>query len=207
MTQTAVTAKIDPRTIDTLTRKEIIEHIQKDLPEDKANLVSPVFTCLLNKIIDTLSNKQSVMLKSVGTFSVVHKASRKGVRNPKTGEELVLDPRYIVTLNGTKKIDEKLITSELVKEVTTDVLNLQSKDKLDVKSDFVQTCLYKFIDLINSVEQGTHRIELRGFGVFSPTFVKAKKCRNPKTGESVWVDSKFKVSFKLSSKLRKKLNA
>lgn len=29
MTQTAVTAKIDPRTIDTLTRKEIIEHIQK----------------------------------------------------------------------------------------------------------------------------------------------------------------------------------
>lgn len=47
-----------------------------------------------------------------------------------------------------------------------------------------------------------NRVEIRGFGVFSPRDLSARQGRNPRTGESVLVPSKRVVHFKPGKELR-----
>ena len=50
-------------------------------------------------------------------------------------------------------------------------------------------------------------VELRNFGRFSIKTIKAKyNARNPKTGESIYVPEKKKVSFKMSKHLKQIIN-
>ncbi|MCB1530812.1 MAG: integration host factor subunit beta [Rhodospirillales bacterium] len=50
------------------------------------------------------------------------------------------------------------------------------------------------------------RVELRGFGAFSVKHRDARTGRNPRTGETVHVDSKRLPFFKTGKALREKLN-
>ena len=52
-----------------------------------------------------------------------------------------------------------------------------------------------------------HRIELRGFGVFSVRTRNARAGRNPRTGEKVSVESKKVPFFKAGKKLKDRLNS
>ncbi|WP_308165052.1 HU family DNA-binding protein [Acidithiobacillus ferrooxidans] len=47
-----------------------------------------------------------------------------------------------------------------------------------------------------------NRVEIRGFGVFSPRDLSARQGRNPRTGESVIVSSKRTLHFKPGKELR-----
>ena len=50
-------------------------------------------------------------------------------------------------------------------------------------------------------------VELRDFGRFSIKTIKAKyNARNPKTGETIYVPEKKKVSFKMSKHLKQEIN-
>jgi integration host factor subunit beta len=50
-------------------------------------------------------------------------------------------------------------------------------------------------------------VELRDFGRFSIKTIKAKyNARNPKTGETIYVPVKKKVSFKMSKHLKQTIN-
>ncbi len=50
-------------------------------------------------------------------------------------------------------------------------------------------------------------VELRNFGRFSIKTIKAKyNARNPKTGETIYVPEKKKVSFKMSKHLKQEIN-
>ena len=51
------------------------------------------------------------------------------------------------------------------------------------------------------------RVELRGFGAFSVKQREARVGRNPRTGESVKVESKAVPFFKTGKLLREKLNS
>lgn len=51
------------------------------------------------------------------------------------------------------------------------------------------------------------RVELRGFGAFSIKERAARMGRNPRTGETVRVDSKLIPYFKTGKQLREKLNS
>ena len=52
-----------------------------------------------------------------------------------------------------------------------------------------------FDSIVNTlVEDG--RVELRGFGVFAVKWRKARKARNPQTGETVTVPERCAVTFK-----------
>jgi integration host factor subunit beta len=50
------------------------------------------------------------------------------------------------------------------------------------------------------------RVELRGFGAFSVKQRGARTGRNPRTGETVSVDSKIVPYFKTGKELRERLN-
>lgn len=64
-------------------------------------------------------------------------------------------------------------------------------------------------DVVNAVFESMRdalleddRIEVRGFGSFSIRERKAKKGRNPRTGEQVFVDKKKSVHFRPGKELR-----
>jgi nucleoid DNA-binding protein len=63
-----------------------------------------------------------------------------------------------------------------------------------------------FIDEIkNCLKEGDH-LEIRGFGTFKAHHYKARKARNPKTGEEVMVPNKRKAAFKPSKDFNKILS-
>jgi integration host factor subunit beta len=63
-----------------------------------------------------------------------------------------------------------------------------------------------FEEIAGALARGD-RVELRGFGAFSVKERGARMGRNPRTGESVSVSSKYIPYFKTGKQLREKLNA
>src|SRR5438270_12617188 len=76
---------------------------------------------------------------------------------------------------------------EIVKQIADRIGETQLKTK-----DIVQRTFDAIVDTL--IEQG--RIELRNFGVFEVKQRKARKARNPRTGEKVEVPPKCAVTFK-----------
>ena len=63
-----------------------------------------------------------------------------------------------------------------------------------------------FLDEVkNCLAEGKH-LEIRGFGTFKVKNHKARKARNPKTGQEVLVPARKKAVFKVSRELNKILN-
>lgn len=62
-----------------------------------------------------------------------------------------------------------------------------------------------FQEISNALAQGD-RVELRGFGAFSVKHRESRVGRNPRTGDTVKVESKRLPFFKTGKALREKLN-
>ena len=60
--------------------------------------------------------------------------------------------------------------------------------------------------LISNALRRNDRIEIRGFGTFSTRKRGARLARNPKTGSSIAVNSKFHPYFRASKLLRQLVN-
>ena len=92
-----------------------------------------------------------------------------------------------------------MIRSELVQKIMEEnpVLNITDAERI------VTTI---FDEIIETMAKGD-RVELRGFGAFSVKERKARKGRNPKTGEPVEVPNKHVPFFKTGKLLRDRLNA
>ncbi|WP_373356855.1 integration host factor subunit alpha [Pseudoroseicyclus sp. CXY001] len=90
----------------TLTRMDLAEavHIEVGLSRnDSAQMVESV----LNHISDALVAGESVKISSFGTFSVRDKAARIG-RNPKTGEEVPIHPRRVLTFRASHLMKDRV---------------------------------------------------------------------------------------------------
>ena len=61
-------------------------------------------------------------------------------------------------------------------------------------------------DAISASLAKGHRIELRGFGVFSVRTRNARAGRNPRTGEKVSIEAKKVPFFKAGKKLKDRMN-
>jgi len=64
------------------------------------------------KIRESLENGESVKLSGFGGFSVRDKKSRPG-RNPKTGEEVPVTPRRVVTYKASQKVKDRIAKNNL----------------------------------------------------------------------------------------------
>jgi nucleoid DNA-binding protein len=91
---------------------------------------------------------------------------------------------------------------EIVKQISDDLELTQLQTK-----EIVQRTFDSILETLLSVG----RIELRNFGVFEVKQRKARKARNPRTGESVPVPAKNVVTFKpgkeMEERVRKLTNA
>jgi integration host factor subunit alpha len=79
----------------TLTKIQIVEliHNHLGLPKNKS---TDIVEALLEIIKRTLASGEDVLISGFGKFCVRQKQERRG-RNPATGDDLMLEPRKVVT--------------------------------------------------------------------------------------------------------------
>ncbi len=90
----------------TLTRMDLSEAVFREVGlsrNDSAQLVESV----LAHMSDALVKGEQVKISSFGTFSVRDKAARVG-RNPKTGEEVPINPRRVLTFRPSHLMKDRV---------------------------------------------------------------------------------------------------
>jgi len=88
--------------------------------------------------------------------------------------------------------------SELIAKLAEQNPHLYQRD--------VERIVSTIFDEVTSALARGDRVELRGFGAFSVKERGSRVGRNPRTGESVQVESKYIPYFKTGKQLRDKLN-
>ncbi|MBI5140923.1 MAG: integration host factor subunit alpha [Nitrospirae bacterium] len=78
-----------------MTKADLVNHIYEKVGLSKKE-ASDMVEVLFETIKESLSQGGSIKLSGFGTFSVRNKGSRRG-RNPKTGVEIEIEPRRVVT--------------------------------------------------------------------------------------------------------------
>ena len=90
----------------TITRADLSEAVYEEVGlsrNETAELVEQV----LDQVVGTLSSGVSVKISSFATFNVRQKGQRIG-RNPKTGEEVPIEPRKVITFKASQQLKEKV---------------------------------------------------------------------------------------------------
>ncbi|WP_294621467.1 integration host factor subunit alpha [uncultured Roseovarius sp.] len=90
----------------TLTRLDLSEAVFQEVGlsrNDSSQLVESV----LAHMSDALAKGEQVKISSFGTFSVREKSARVG-RNPKTGEEVPIKPRRVLTFRPSHLMKERV---------------------------------------------------------------------------------------------------
>ena len=101
-------------------------------------------------------------------------------------------PTFVEILSGGLVVTKK----EIVKTISEEIGLTQLKTK-----EIVQKTFDAIVDTL--VED--QRIELRNFGVFEVKRRAARKARNPRTGEKVFVPEKFVVTFKPGKEMEERV--
>lgn len=91
---------------DTLTRMDLSEAVFREVGLSR-NESSDLVESVLGHISDALVRGETVKISSFGTFSVRHKAARVG-RNPKTGEEVPITPRRVLSFRPSHLMKERV---------------------------------------------------------------------------------------------------
>ena len=63
---------------------------------------------IIAKVSDALATGDTVKISGFGTFQVREKAGRMG-RNPKTGVEVPIAPRQVLTFRASQKMRDRII--------------------------------------------------------------------------------------------------
>jgi integration host factor subunit beta len=91
-----------------------------------------------------------------------------------------------------------MIKSELIQKVAAANPHLFHRD--------VERIINIVLDEITGALARGDRVELRGFGAFTVKHRAARQGRNPRTGDTVFVEDKYVPFFKTGKELRERLN-
>ena len=101
----------------TTTRSSLSEAVFKNVGlsrNESSNLVDSVF----NEILKSLTSGSDVKISSFGTFIVRNKKERVG-RNPKTGEEVPITARQVVTFRASNVLKSKVDSKNKIIKTNT----------------------------------------------------------------------------------------
>ena len=90
----------------TRTKHDIVEQVYNEIGFPKNQSIE-IVESLFELIKKTLASGEDVMISGFGKFCVKEKKERKG-RNPATGEDLMLNPRKVVTFKCSGKLRGKM---------------------------------------------------------------------------------------------------
>jgi len=87
--------------------------------------------------------------------------------------------------------------SNLVKRISAKVKTLSKPD--------IQESVDLLVNFLSESLKSKNRVEIRGFGTFSLRYRPVRLARNPKTGTSITVRSKFYTYFRPSKLLKQQV--
>ena len=92
----------------TITKADIVDYLNNELGLNKSEckiLIEDFFDEIKNSLI----NNEEVKLSGFGNFELINKKERPG-RNPKTGEDVIITARRVVTFRAGNKLRKKIAT-------------------------------------------------------------------------------------------------
>jgi integration host factor alpha subunit len=89
-----------------MTKADIVNTLfeKVGLPKKEAQ---DIIEIILSTMKETFVEGESIKISGFGTFNVRKKSSRRG-RNPKTGEEIEITPRRVVTFRPSNQLKEMI---------------------------------------------------------------------------------------------------
>ena len=90
----------------TITKDSLVEMIHNEIGLNKRE-AKELIECFFEEIKKTLENGNDIKLSGFGNFMLRDKLPRPG-RNPKTGQEVTISSRRVVTFKSGLKLKSKL---------------------------------------------------------------------------------------------------
>lgn len=90
-----------------MTKSEIIDILSRKQSHLSSRDVELSVKLLLDNMSDALANGGRIEVRGFGSFSLHHRAARKG-RNPKTGDQVALPPKYVPHFKPGKELRERV---------------------------------------------------------------------------------------------------
>ena len=90
----------------TLNKADIIDSVYNSIRFSRPESVK-TFESLLEIIKKTLESGEDILISGFGKFCVKEKAERRG-RNPQTGDDLMHEPRRVVTFKCSGRLKYKI---------------------------------------------------------------------------------------------------
>ena len=90
----------------TITREYLSNTIKKEIGLPRSESLKLV-ALILDNLSSSIKKDKILKLSSLGTFKVKNKNSRIG-RNPKTGQEALINARSVVTFTASEKLKDRL---------------------------------------------------------------------------------------------------
>lgn len=93
--------------VGTLTRADLADALQREVGlsrADSAKLVEEI----LDSMCEALAKGENVKISGFGTFVLRDKAERVG-RNPKTGVEVPIAPRRVLTFRASQMMRDRIV--------------------------------------------------------------------------------------------------
>ena len=97
------------RSMTTLTRADLAEAINRKLGLSRAESLAMVEE-ILDLMSDALATGENVKISGFGTFLLRDKSERVG-RNPKTGVEVPITPRRVLTFRASQMLKDRVADS------------------------------------------------------------------------------------------------
>ncbi|HYD23873.1 MAG TPA: integration host factor subunit alpha [Croceibacterium sp.] len=94
------------RSVGTLTRADLAETINRKLGFSRAESLDLV-EAILAKMCEAMAAGQNVKISGFGSFILRDKRERIG-RNPKTGVEVPITPRRVMTFRASQKLKDRI---------------------------------------------------------------------------------------------------
>ncbi len=91
---------------NTITRADLTDAVYRSVGISR-NESAAFVERVLEEVAASLENADTVKISSFGTFSVRDKKLRMG-RNPKTGEEVPIEPRRVVTFRASHVLKDRI---------------------------------------------------------------------------------------------------
>ncbi len=94
-----------------MTKSELIDNLSKDLSQEQSNLKSQdielAVKCILEHMSQALASGDRIEIRGFGSFSLHFRPPRTG-RNPKTGEPVELEGKYVPHFKPGKDLRDRV---------------------------------------------------------------------------------------------------
>ena len=92
------------------------------------------------------------------------------------------------------------------KKNKSDILKTYLQSETDLTSKINKAIFNRFFDILEKNISNHITLELRNFGVFKSKYMKSRYGSNPRNKKKIYIPPKWKVTFKASENINKKLN-